>query len=356
MNTGLQKYFPMIRTREEVLAEIQSHPKLSGFFQNWKEEHQKEFLDCVTGAKGVKVLYDAFFKEIMNPETVPERLEEFLSLILGESIKIKCVLPTDNSRIADEGSLLIMDILIALEDGSLANLEAQKVGYMFPGQRVDCYTADLLLRQYKRVRGEKGEAFSYKDIKKVYTLVLYEKSSREFHKFPDDYIHRVYPKSDTGLELEWLQVQILIPLDIFRRNLQNKGINHKLDAWLAFLSADEPETIEQLIKEYPQFKPMYQQIYEICRNTERVMGMYSEELRILDRNTVQLMIDEMQDEIDGQKKALLQKDEQLSLKDAQLSQRDEQLSQKDTLLSQKDEQIEQQLQEIARLKRRLAEN
>ena len=148
----------------------------------------------------------------------------------------------------------------------------------------------------------------------------------------------------------------MIPLDIFRRNLQNKGINHKLDAWLAFLSADEPETIEQLIKEYPQFKPMYQQIYEICRNTERVMGMYSEELRILDRNTVQLMIDEMQDEIDGQKKALLQKDEQLSLKDAQLSQRDEQLSQKDTLLSQKDEQIEQQLQEIARLKRRLAEN
>ncbi|KAI4441034.1 MAG: hypothetical protein HFH19_02605 [Ruminococcus sp.] len=34
------------------------------------------------------------------------------------------------SRIADESSLLIMDILIELEDGSLANLEAQKVGYM----------------------------------------------------------------------------------------------------------------------------------------------------------------------------------------------------------------------------------
>ena len=50
---------------------------------------------------------------------------------------------------------------------------------------------------------------------------------------------------------------------------------------------------------------------------------------------MQLMIDEMQDEINGQKKALLQKDEQLS---------------------QKDVQIEQQLQEIARLKRQLAEN
>nr|WP_302168208.1 hypothetical protein [uncultured Schaedlerella sp.] len=115
------------------------------------------------------------------------------------------------------------------------------------------------------------------------------------------------------------------------------------------MSADEPETIEQLIKEYPQFKPMYQQIYEICRNTERVMGMYSEELRILDRNTVQLMIDEMQDEINGQKKALLQRDEQLSQKDEQLSRQAQQLSRKD-------EQIEQQLQEITRLKRRLAEN
>ena len=347
MNTGLQKYFPMIRTRAEVLAEIKSQPKLSATFRNWKKEQQKEFLDYVTGAKGVKVLYDAFFKEIMNPETVPERLEQFLSLMLGEHVKIKCVLPTDNSRIADESSLLIMDILIELENGSLANLEAQKVGYMFPGQRVDCYSADLLLRQYKRVRGEKGEAFSYKDIQKVYTLILYEKSSREFHKFPNDYLHWIRPKSNTGLKLDWLQEQLLIPLDIFRANLHNKGINNELDAWLTFLSADEPEIMEQLIKKYPQFKPMYQQIYEICRNTERVMGLYSEELKILDKNTVQLMIDEMQDEIDGQKKQLSQKDEQLIQKDKRI----DRLFQENELLSQ---QHRQQLQEIERLKKELA--
>ncbi len=32
--------------------------------------------------------------------------------------------------------------------------EMQKVGYLFPGQRSACYSADLLLRQYKRIRGE----------------------------------------------------------------------------------------------------------------------------------------------------------------------------------------------------------
>ena len=76
--------------------------------------------------------------------------------------------------------------------------------------------------------------------------------------------------------------------------------------------------IAGLLQRYPQFIPMYQQLYEICRNIERVMELYSEELRILDRNTVQLMIDEMQDEINEQKVVLNQKDEQLFLPEQQL--------------------------------------
>ncbi len=43
---------------------------------------------------------------------------------------------------------------------------------------------------------------------------------------------------------------------------------------------------------------MYQEAYQLCRNTAAVMGFFSEELRELDRNTVQLMIDEMQTELE----------------------------------------------------------
>lgn len=311
MKKGLQKYFPMIRTRAEVLKDIKNQPNLSQLFESWKTEQQEQFLNCITGMKGMKLLYDAYFKEIMNPEATPERLEAFLSLILKQNVKIRRILPTDNSRISDESSLLIMDILIELEDGSLANIEIQKIGYKFPGQRCACYSADLLLRQYKRVRSEKGDTFSYRDIKRVYTLVLFEKSSGEFHKYPDDYIQWLRQKSDTGIQIELLQEYLLIPLDIFRINLQNKGIRDELDAWLTFLSVDESEKIEQLIRDYPQFIPMYEQIYEICRNTERVMELFSEELKILDRNTVQLMIDEMQEEIDVQKETIIQKDQEI---------------------------------------------
>ena len=98
-----------------------------------------------------------------------------------------------------------------------------------------------------------------------------------------------------------LQKFLFIPLDIFKKIQHNKTISSKSDAWLLFFSSDDPEDIIQLINEYPEFQAIYEQAYQMCRNVENVMGIFSEELRILDRNTVQLMIDEMQDVINAQK-------------------------------------------------------
>lgn len=94
---------------------------------------------------------------------------------------------------------------------------------------------------------------------------------------------------------------VYIPLDVFQNVVQNKGIGNRLEAWLEFFSTDEPRRIAELLKEYPEFKQMYQEIYELCQNVEKVMEMFSKELLQLDRNTVQYMIDEMQEEIDGLK-------------------------------------------------------
>lgn len=315
MTNGLKKYFPDIRSREEILLQIQQKEELLLLFQSWTDKQQKEFLDFCSGAKGVKMLYDSFFKEIMNPELVPERLNGLLSLLLGKKVQILKVLPNDSSRIADESSLLIMDILVELEDGSLANVEIQKIGYSFPGQRSACYSADLLLRQYKRLRGKRGKKFSYKDIKTVYTIVFFEKSTGDFHRYPNTYLHYFEQSSNTGLCMELLQKYLFIPLDIFLQNMQNNGIRNRLDAWLTFLSSDAPEDIVAIITKYPEFKPLYEDTYNLCRNIEGVMKMFSKELLELDRNTVQYMIDEMQDRLDEQS-------EQLALKDRQLAEKE----------------------------------
>ena len=200
-----------------------------------------------------------------------------------------------------------------LGDGSIANVEAQRVGYNFPGQRCACYSSDLLLRQYKRVRGEKGKSFSYRDIKKVYTIVFFEKSTSEFHEFPDIYLHRSKQIMDTGIQIDLLQEYVFITLDIFRKKIDNKSenIKNKLEAWLVFLSMDEPEMILRLIECYPEFKALYQEVYEMCRNMECMMRIFSKELEILDRNTVQYMIDEMQETIDEQKGKIDEQEEQI---------------------------------------------
>lgn len=348
MDTKLKKYFPMLWEKKELLWKIRNSPNLSAIFDGWKSEEQKEFLDFCTGVRGLKFLYDGFFKEIMNPEYTPERLDDFLSLLLKRKVKVRAILPNDSTRIADESSLLITDIVVELEDGCLANVEVQKIGYYFPGQRSACYSSDLLLRQYKRIRGILGKKFSYKDIQDVYTIILFEESPSVFQKFPNTYVHYFSQCSDTGLKLELLQKFLFIPLDIFLKNQHNKGdtIENRLDAWLLFFASDEPDDILKLIKRYPQFQAMYEQAYQLCRNVEDVMGLFSEELRMLDRNTVQLMIDDMQKTIDTQKEQLSQIDEELSQKKEQLSQKNEQLSQKDEQLSQKDEQLSQKNEQL----------
>ena len=93
--------------------------------------------------------------------------------------------------------------------------------------------------------------------------------------------------------MELLHNYIFIPLDIFRNKHQNKNISTELDAWLTFLSTDNPDEIMLLCDAFPSFKDLYKHIYEICRNTEDVMGIFSEALAELDRNTVDYMIDEL---------------------------------------------------------------
>lgn len=321
---SLAGYFPMIRTRQEIIQLISDRPELNHVFQQWEARYQEEFLDFCTGIKGLKVLYDGIFKEIFNPETVPERLNDLLSFLLNRQVRIKIVLPNDSVRLGAESSLLYTDIIVQLEDGSLADIEIQKISYQFSGQRAACYSSDHLLRQYKRVRGTTGSYFNYRQIKNVYTIVFFETSPKEFHEFPNDYIHIFCQKSNTGLKLELLQEFVFIPLDIFRKNMDNRKIENKLDAWLSFLAFDDPDRIAELFTSYPEFKAMYQDVYDICRNVEEVMRMYSKELAELDRNTVKFMIDEMQAEID-----------QMKTKNAQLNAENETLKKKLSLLEKK---------------------
>ena len=105
-------------------------------------------------------------------------------------------------------------------------------------------------------------------------------------------------------EGKFTQSYTFVCLDIFNNIIHNKDkkIENKLEEWLVFLSQDDPDMIMKLLDRNPEFQKIYEEIYTLCLNMEGMMEMFSKELEIMDRNTVKLMIDEMEEELNETKR------------------------------------------------------
>ena len=337
--TDIHTIFPPL-SRNECLDKLrednQLYQKYNSLNTHWKEE----FLDFMSGKKTLPLTYDPIFKKLFNPEIYPERLSDLISSIIRIPVTVIRALPLQES-ILEGNALLIMDILVQLEDGSLANVEVQKIPYMFPAERMSCYSSDLVLRQYSRVKGEKGKAFTYKDMRPVYTIIFFEKSLPEF-KAPalgGKYLHFGKTVFDTGLELELLQRFYLISLDVFSENKYPLDKNNRVTAWLSLLATRNVDDLTEILAVYPWLEAIYQDMASYLHKPEEVLTMFSDALKILDHNTVQYMIDEMQNTIDDQKAQLSDMHSQLDDKNSQLADKDSQLTDMHSQLADKDSQL-----------------
>ena len=123
--------------------------------------------------------------------------------------------------------------------------------------------------------------------------------------------------------------------------------NNQVTAWLSLLATRNVDDLTEILAVYPWLEAIYQDMASYLHKPEEVLTMFSDALKILDHNTVQYMIDEMQNTIDDQKA-------QLSDMHSQLDDKDSQLADKDSQLAGKDSQINDLAVEIAALKKQLA--
>ena len=360
----IHQLFPT-RTEKECLAELRKHPRSYFAYQNMSPEWKNRFLGFMEGTKTLPLTYDPFFKKLFNPDIYPERLSSLISSIIGTKVTVQCILSNEDSMLPST-SLLLLDILVQLEDDSIANVEIQKIPYAFPGERMSCYSSDLMLRQYTRVKSLKGNAFTYKDLKTVYTIVIYEKSPDACltDALSDIYLHHGRTVFDTGIELKLLQEFYVVALDVFCESKYAKDIN-ELNAWLSLLTAQSVDDLAALVSDYPWMEAICKDMSEYMYDPEEVITMFSEALRMLDENTVHYMIDELQKERDKAITALNEKENEMS---SMISEKDAEiatvLSEKNAMistLSEKDAEIaavlsekNAMLSEIAALKAQLA--
>ncbi len=368
-------------SRSDALAAIRADSMAYQTFSSFPLEEQEKLISFIQGVQGLTITYDSFFKHIMNPDTHPSRLSDFLSAILEQTVNVHNVLPLEGVRMSESGSFVIMDLAVELSNKTIVNVEIQKLGYLFPGERASCYLSDFVMRQYNRVKDQQKEHFSFRDLKPVILIVIMEKSSPEFKAVSPAYIHREINSFDSGAKVTSLFQTIYISLDTFHSIVQT--IDTKLKAWLTFLSSDQPADIIRLVSAYPEFLPCYRDIVEFRRNPKELMFMYSEALAILDRNTEIYMCELLKKEVEENKRvlaemdstiaemgsALLEKDSAIAEmdstiaemgsalleKDSAIAEKDSTIAEKDSALAEKDFALKAALSQISLLEKRLAD-
>lgn len=111
--------------------------------------------------------------------------------------------------------------------------------------------------------------------------------------------------------------------------------------YLSLFVAETPQEIDRLVDVFPELDEVRRDINEYLVRPNEVLNMFSEALRILDRNTAELMVDRMNDEI-----------EKLKGVRSQLESENSELEGKNSEFENRNSELEA---EVARLKKQLAQ-
>lgn len=120
-----------------------------------------------------------------------------------------------------------------------------------------------------------------------------------------------------------------------------------MDGWLTFLGMDEPEKIIELINTYRNSGRCMSMCITYAGMWRMLWDIFGR-LRIMNRNTVRYMVDEMQETIDEQKEMIVGQQEQLKKKDSEMQ---KMILEKDEKMKEKEHIIEELKKQIALLQK-----
>ena len=229
------------------------------------------------------------------------------------------------------------------------------------------------------------KTFSYKDMKNVHTIVLFENSNSNLINSdnPELYFHVGTTTFNTHINFPLLQKYHMISLDTFRKyrysdiikgNIDIKKCNYDEDVYekpltdqmlrdrLAFLSLFVTETVDEAIaiqNIFPELSEIFNEMNEYLARPEEVLGMFSEALRILNHNTAVLMVDEYRkkyQEMENNLKKEMKKSQEMQQEMQEMqSNLNKEMQEQQKILDDKDKQINSQEEQHKKDLERIAE-
>ena len=91
----------------------------------------------------------------------------------------------------------------------------------------------------------------------------------------------------------------------------------------------------RIIERYPDFREIYEEIAQFQVKPEELVGMYSKALEILDRNTVQYMIEEQKQEIEEQKQEIEEQQREIEERKREIEEQQKEIERLKKLLEQR---------------------
>ena len=79
-----------------------------------------------------------------------------------------------------------------------------------------------------------------------------------------------------------------ISLDTFKDEVHN--VNTRREAWLKFLTEDDPDEILKFVNQYPEFLPCYKDLIAFRQNPKELINMFSDALKEMDKNTERYIV------------------------------------------------------------------
>ena len=144
------------------------------------------------------------------------------------------------------------------------------------------------------------------------------------------------------------QLFTFISLDTFKSVVQN--INTKREAWLKFLTEDDPDEIVKFVNQYPEFLPCYHDLIAFRQNPKEMINMFSDALRELDRNTERYMVEELNKEVNALKESIAAE------KEAMAAEKEIMAAEKEAMISEKEAMIAENEAMAAEKEAMIAEN
>ena len=187
---------------------------------------------------------DIVFKAFFSREENKKFLEEFISAVLGEKIKIKNVVHDARLELlAKEDKYGVLDLDVELEDGKKVNIEIQLQNNHNMEERTTYYSS-------KKITEQIGIGQEFEEINQVIIIAILDYC---FIDLPE-YITRTVRVANEHREYEINNVEKYIYIELEKFRKQNPDMKNKLNQWIAFIDRERGDLLEMAKKENKEIK------------------------------------------------------------------------------------------------------